>query len=119
VRILILTVLVLLGGCVTKQEHEATLNSWLGASETSLVESWGPPTGFYEIDDTRYLTWGQSSQAMVGGTPATYTQDYFGNVYTTPGTAPILVTNTCDVTMVIKDGTVNSWQYEGNNCYDF
>ena len=62
--------LILISGCVTKAEHEDTLSSWIGFSETSLVESWGPPNGFYETggnDFSRSL----NQDAIIPGTQPT------------------------------------------------
>lgn len=111
--------LVILTGCVTKQEHEDTLSSWYGSTEEELVASWGVPTSFYELDGKRSLTYSNSSQAMVGGTAPITTYDYFGNAYTSGGSPPILVTSNCTITMVVDDGVINEWRYEGNNCYDY
>jgi len=116
---LVLISLVLLTGCVTKQEHENTLSSWYGATEEELVASWGVPTSFYELDGKRYLTYSNSSQAMIPGTPSYTTYDYFGNAYTSGGSAPYLVTSNCTITMVVEEGVINEWRYEGNSCYDY
>ena len=116
---LVLISLVVLTGCVTKQEHENTLSSWYGSTEGELVASWGVPTSFYELDGKRYLTYSNSSQAMIPGTPSYTTYDYFGNAYTSGGSAPYLVTSNCTITMVVEDGVINEWRYEGNSCYDY
>jgi hypothetical protein len=62
---LFLCSLLVVTGCVTKQEHEDALSSWFGSTEEQLVESWGVPTSFYELGGKRYLTYSNSSQAMV------------------------------------------------------
>jgi len=111
--------LFLFTSCVTKKEHEDTLNSWLGSTEGAIVASWGVPSSFYEANGLRYLTWSNVSQGMIGGTPSYTSTDYFGNVYSYPGTAPILVTNTCNITMTVENDVIIDWRYEGNNCYDF
>lgn len=116
---LFLCSLLVLTGCVTKQEHEDALSSWFGSTEEQLVESWGVPTSFYELGGKRYLTYSNSSQAMVGGTAPITTYDYYGNAYTSGGTPPILVTSNCTIIMVVEDGLISEWKYEGNNCYDF
>ncbi len=112
-------ILLLLTACTTKAEHETSLNSWLGSSEDRLVETWGPPTGFYEKDETRYLTWSSSEIVIIGGGFPSYYNDYFGNLRTFPGTSPSVVNARCDITMIIKGDEVVSWQYKGNDCYDF
>lgn len=108
-----------LSGCTTKQEHEDMLSSWYGSTEEQLVASWGVPTSFYELDGKRYLTYSKSSQAMVGGTSPTTRYDLYGNAYTVGGSAPYLVTSNCSITMVVENGAINEWRYEGNNCYDW
>ena len=116
---LVLFSLVILTGCVTKQEHEDALSSWFGSTEKQLVDSWGVPTSFYELDGKRYLTYSNSSQVMVGGTAPTTTYDYYGNAYTSGGTPPIMITSNCTIIMVVEDGLISEWKYEGNNCFDF
>jgi hypothetical protein len=116
---LFLCSLLVVTGCVTKQEHEDALSSWFGSTEEQLVESWGVPTSFYELGGKRYLTYSNSSQAMVGGTAPITTYDYYGNAYTSGGTPPILVTSNCTIIMVVEDGLISEWKYEGNNCYDY
>lgn len=116
---LFLCSLLVVTGCVTKKEHEDALSSWFGSTEEQLVESWGVPTSFYELGGKRYLTYSNSSQAMVGGTAPTTTYDYYGNAYTSGGSPPILVTSNCTIIMVVEDGLISEWKYEGNNCYDY
>ena len=116
---LVLLFSLVLSGCTTKQEHEDMLSSWFGSTEKQLIDSWGVPTSFYELDGKRYLTYSNSSQAMVGGTAPTTTYDYFGNAYTSGGMPPILVTSNCSITMVVENDVINEWKYEGNSCYDF
>lgn len=112
-------ILTTITGCVSKQMHEDKLSSWLGAKETELVAEWGPPTGFYELDGKRFLTYSSSSQAMIGGTPPTTTYDSYGNAFTSGGTAPILVTSSCRITMIVETNVVTEWMYEGDGCYDY
>ena len=50
---LVVSFLVVLTGCVTKQGHEDALSSWFGSTEEQLVELWGVPTNFYELDGKR------------------------------------------------------------------
>jgi hypothetical protein len=116
---IVLLSLFIMSGCTTKQEHEDMLSSWIGSSESDLIASWGVPTSFYELDGKRYLTYSNSSQALVGGTPSITTYDLYGNAYSSGGTAPILVTSNCSITMVVENGLINEWRYEGNSCYDF
>jgi len=116
---IVLLSLFIMSGCTTKQEHENMLSSWIGSSESDLIASWGVPTSFYELDGKRYLTYSNSSQALVGGTPSITTYNLYGNAHSSGGTAPILVTSNCSITMVVENGLINEWRYEGNSCYDF
>lgn len=116
---IIVTSLFLLSSCVTKQEHEDVLDTWIGSSEGAIVASWVVPSSFYEANGLRYLTWSNVSQGVIGGTPGYITTDNFGNVYSYPGTAPIPVTYNCNITMIVENDVIINWQYKGNNCYDF
>ena len=55
---LILTCLMLfLTGCATRTKYAAYLDSWKGASEAALVDSFGIPDGTYQKDTWKYLTY--------------------------------------------------------------
>ena len=120
-NLLVLLLLVfLVSSCTSKLDHEKVLESWIGAKESALIDKWGTPTNHYKTDDgKKYLTWKNSSQAIVGGYAPTVSTDYYGNVYSSGGMPPILVTSNCDITMILEDGIVTSWKYKGNNCYDY
>ena len=55
---------------------------------------------------------------MVWGTAPTTTYRY-GNAYTSGGTPPIMITSNCTIIMVVEDGLISEWKYEGNDCFDF
>ena len=119
-KLLLILIIFVISSCTTRQEHEASLNSWIGAKESLLIEKWGTLTSHYKTEDgKKYLTWKNSSQALVGGYAPTISTDYFGNVYSSGGMPPILVTSNCDITMILTNGLVSSWSYKGNNCYDY
>ena len=107
-RNLLVTLLLvfIVSSCTSKLDHEKVLQSWMGAKESVLIDQWGTPTSHYKTDDgKKYLTWKNSSQAMIGG----------NNAYS----SPILVTSNCDITMILEDGIVTSWKYKGNSCYNY
>ena len=107
--ILILFIFIVVS-CTSRKDHEANLNSWIGAKESVLIETWGTPSTHYKTDDgKKYLTWKNRSQAIIGGS--------YG--YGTSYISPTLVTSNCDITMVLIDGLVSTWNYKGNNCYDY
>ena len=109
-RNLLVTLLLvfIVSSCTSKLDHEKVLESWMGAKESALIDKWGTPTSHYKTDDgKKYLTWKNSSQAMIGGN------------YRYSSMPPTLVTSNCDITMILEDGIVTSWKYKGNNCYDY
>ena len=111
-RNLLVTLLLvfIVSSCTSKLDHEKVLESWMGAKESALIDKWGTPTSHYKTDDgKKYLTWKNSSQAMIGGNYG------YGNSYI----PPTRVTSNCDITIILEDGIVISWKYKGNNCYDY
>jgi hypothetical protein len=120
-QVLLLSSLLLVG-CATTQNYEKVLDTWVGAKETELVSNWGVPDGFYESGSTKYLTYKNSSSGYVEGTPANYTTTIVGGMaYTTSsgGTSGYSYNYNCDTTFSIRNGTISSWSYKGNNCVAF
>lgn len=109
-----------LSACATTTKYEAILDSWVGSTESSLVQAWGAPQGVYEAPDgTRVLTWIDSANVFVPGTAPNYTTTVYGNTaYTTSsGGSPAMNLNySCKTDMTIKTGKVHTWRWEGNNC---
>lgn len=55
---------VALSGCIKsldeewrpyKQAYEQNMTSWVGATESKLVDHWGTPDGVYTIENSKYL----------------------------------------------------------------
>jgi hypothetical protein len=66
---------VLAVGCVTTEELDARLGSWIGADADELAASWGAPTGDYtKKDGGRILTWERAGIATTG--VSTFPQAY-------------------------------------------
>ena len=114
----VITIL-LLSACGTTDKYEAILDSWLGSTESHLVDSWGPPSGVYENGGKRYLTYIQSRSGYIPGTAPTYQTQIYGNTaYTTSygGSPGFAFTRSCKTTFTISRGTIRNWRHEGNNC---
>lgn len=88
-----------------KSKLQITMESWVGATESQVVASWGPPTSSYKMDDgTKVLTWEWSSQS--GG------NSWYDNQGRVHFNAP--VTNTCKKMFYINsNGVIYSWRYQG------
>ena len=118
-------------GCATTAKYEAKLNNWIGASEDSLVASWGVPNKTYNLDNgKKAIEYVRKDTVQTGGytytTPElTYQSGTIGNK-SYSGTSTTYVTETmpvqnyklsCKTSFVIdKSGKVESWHHEGNNC---
>ena len=131
-KLIYLFVLVMLvSGCATTAKYEAKLNTWVGASEDSLIASWGVPDKSYSLGDGKkavefihkdiFETGGYSY--MVPQT--TYQSGTIGNK-SYSGTSATYVTETepirkyrfsCKTSFIIdSNGKVVSWHHEGNDC---
>lgn len=119
--VLVLFFMFALTACVSKEEYEGILSSWYGKNEVDIIESWGPPSRFYELGSKRYLTWSKNEIVTIPGTPIRYNTTFIGNTaYTTSsgGISPTVVSKNCDVTMTIEREKIVSWRYKGNSCYN-
>ena len=92
-----------------------------GASEERLVEVLGPPTSFYVVGDTKYLTYDVSESGYRRGREPTYTTTvnaYTGTVTTTSsgGRRGRAWTKKCNTTYILSGGVVKDYRFEGNAC---
>ena len=118
-------------GCATTAKYEAKLNNWIGASEDSLVASWGVPNKTYNMPDgKKAMEYVHKETIQSGGytyaTPQiTYQSGTIGNK-SYSGTSTTYVTETMPVQnyklscktsfMINNSGKVESWHHEGNDC---
>ncbi len=51
-RKLLILIVLICSGCVHNQ-----MKSWLGKPENLLVQRWGAPMKFYEVNDNKILSW--------------------------------------------------------------
>lgn len=112
-------VLLTLAACGTEAGFKKMAGSWIGSTEQQLVANWGPPNGFYESGNTRYLSYARSRTGYVPGTSPTYQTTIIGNTaYTTSygGSPGYSYTNQCTLTFTVTNGVVAGYRYEGNAC---
>lgn len=109
-----------LAACATAGKYEAVLNSWLGSTEAELVSAWGPPMRVYDAPGgTRVLTYSNSGNIVMPGTPARYQSTVIGNtVYTQQvgGTSGYNIALSCTTNITVTNGRITHWSWQGNNC---
>lgn len=109
----------LVSGCATESKYQAILDSWMGHSELSLIQSWGPPQQTYSTSKHKFLVYSNSHKSYISGTSPTYQTTVIGNTaYTTSygGTSGVNVYYSCKTVFDVVDGVIVSWSYRGNNC---
>ena len=130
-KILFLLLCLGLFGCASTAKYEAKLNNWIGASENSLVASWGVPDKTYNLDNgKKAIEYAHKETVQTGGyiytmPQTTYQSGMIGNKPYS-GTSTTSVTETmpvqkyklsCKTSFIINNsGKVESWHHEGNNC---
>lgn len=118
-------------GCATTAKYEAKLNTWMGASEDSLIAAWGVPDKTYQMNSgKKAVEFMRKNTVQAGGyaytvPQTTYQTGTIGN-QTYSGTSTTYVTETapvqkykfsCKTSFIINNsGKVESWHHEGNDC---
>ena len=101
-----------------KTRFETKLNSFMGVSETQLVQTLGIPQNTYQTKDVKLLLYSEQQTYM---TPQTQTTRFDGiSPYmhaTTTTKGGYFVNNFCNITFSLQNGYVVNWKYEGNACY--
>lgn len=130
-KIIFLLFCVGLSGCASTAKYEAKLNTWIGASENSLIASWGVPDKTYNLSDgKKAIEFVHKDILETGGYTYTMPQTTYqsGTIGDKPysGTSTTYVTTTepvrqhrffCKTSFVIdSNGKIESWHHEGNNC---
>lgn len=118
-------------GCATTAKYEAKLNNFIGVGEDSLIASWGVPDKQYSMKDgKKAVMYLNKTTVQTGGDTHTEERTVYhsGTIGNEPysGTSTQYVTETtpvekyklvCKTSFVInKEGIVESWHHEGNNC---
>ena len=117
-----LTILILLFSvvaCATEGKYKAILNTWVGFSEVDLIRKWGAPVNSYESGDRKFIVYSSSRNVVLPGTNPTYTTNVIGNTaYTNTygGTPARNISMSCETTFELKNKTIVSWSFRGNNC---
>jgi hypothetical protein len=111
-----------LAACATRADFEATLDTWVGATEKDLVTAWGPPERVYEIEGQRYLTWEKESTRAAYPPSSTFSVFSGGGgvgygVGVGTGFPAVTTTSGCEITYLFEDGRARSWRWEGEDCW--
>ena len=129
--IYLFVMVMLVSGCATTAKYEAKLNTWIGASEDSLIASWGVPDKTYDMrDGKKAIEYVHRNTVQTGGytytTPHTTYQTGIIGDKSYSGTSTTYVTETepvrkyklsCNTSFIINNsGKIESWHHEGNNC---
>lgn len=130
-KMIIIAAALLLGGCATVKKYEAKLNTWVGADENALIASWGVPNKEYQLSNgKKAIMYVHKDTIQTGGytyiTPqTTYQTGTIGDKsFTSTGTTYVTETSPvfnyneyCKTTFIFaKNGRVEKWQHEGDNC---
>ena len=114
-------IIALLSGCATSARYGKVLDSWIGAPESDLVKSWGPPDSVYVADDdTRMLTYYSTRMVSFPGSSISDRHRILAgeSIYTnTYGHVPgeVRVYN-CKTSFTLVQRRVTSWRWDGNGC---
>jgi len=102
-----------LNGCATHGKYTQLLDTWVGATENELVNSWGPPLGSYVKDDgSKVLTYQESGSYPLPGVSVLDPISGFPN--TTAG--PTVITSCRTRFYISSSGIIDTWDWEGNSC---
>ncbi|MFH1622759.1 MAG: hypothetical protein ABIA97_06560 [Candidatus Omnitrophota bacterium] len=130
-KLLLIMLCLGLVGCATTAKYEAKLNNWIGASEDSLVASWGVPNKTYNLNNgKKAIEYVHKDTVQTGGHKYTTPQTTYqtGTIGDEPysGTSTTYVTEIepiqryrvyCKTSFIINNsGKVESWHHEGNDC---
>jgi len=124
------TAVLALAGCATQEKFRAIMDTYIGASEQSLVSGLGIPSGSYAFNEhSKVLTFERSGQMVLPGVQTTQavSSTTTGYVNSRPFTAqtttyvpqqgaPMLIQMNCTIRFSLWDGVVRSYTWEGNNC---
>lgn len=114
-----LVFILILTGCATAAKYQQILDSWIGASEQALIESWGVPDRTYTVGNLTFLSYRYSSQRILYGAAPVYVSNvHKGVIYTNAigGTPDMLVSDWCKTTFTIEKQKVIKWTANGNSC---
>lgn len=92
------SVLILLTAC-------SNPSSWVGASEDTVVERFGPPTKSYKTNNRTYMVYD-----LIGINYAVHPDTVTSKTNTSPSSG------SCVGTFIVEDSTVEEFNVQGNAC---
>lgn len=110
-----------LAACAQIPSTKEKLDRRLGKSEDQIIAEFGIPDRSHATDTARYLTY-DFSESSTTITPGRSEQYYCRTaaycVTTRPATESTTFTYTysCEVTFIVKGGTVSAWDTRGDSC---
>ncbi len=125
----IILVLFLLA-CATPAKYDARLQSWVGKSESELLQAWGAPSARKLMPDgSSVITYTKAEDIYVPSEFYIYNQGFepsedvvyspFINQYDFSPFAQNFgyeVENYCQTSFFIRHGQVTGWKWKGNDC---
>lgn len=115
--------LAFLAACATEidTKYVTAMDSYVGQSETRLIEGMGVPDKVYKLDrGTKVVTYTSKAQRYVGGPGFDMCLGGFDNHFgysACRGNYPSrIIPEYCDINFNIAGGKVTSWSQKGNSC---
>lgn len=123
-----------LTACATTAGYEAVLNTWVGSTDSNLIDAWGPPDNTYTMSDGRTIvTYSRSQTTVLPGITYTTPQTTYSNgtingdvnaSYSGTTTTYVqhqgpaqVFTKVCVTRFTVsQDHHIESWRWEGNAC---
>ena len=114
-----------LGACAyPNPQHVAAMNALVGKSEADLVRTLGVPSRTYDTGGHRFLAFSRSKLETIPGDPGFgpwgggfWVGPYWGGGWGGwGGFPPEIVQRDCETTFDLLSGTVQSWNFRGNDC---
>jgi hypothetical protein len=111
---------VLLCSCASNEKYNKMIQQWVGADEDALIASWGAPSGSYQTEKAKYITYDNLRNNYVPPTPSSVQFIRQGDAVFTrpiPGTPGYSYTSECRTTFTIQNKRVVNASATGNSCY--
>ena len=108
-NIILVATVILLNGCATTEGFKKNMDSWIGASEITLIRQQGAPNTTYESGGVKFLVYYYSYTSSDYYSTTYYygsasTVNYGGNTYT------------CEITYELYNDIIQNVRWKGNNC---
>jgi len=108
-NIILVAIVLLLNGCKTTEGFKQNMETWIGASEITLIRQQGAPNTTYESNGVKFLVYYYSYTSSDYYSTNYYygsasTVNYGGNTYT------------CEITYELSNEIITNVRWKGNNC---